>query len=70
VRNIHPAVTVHIAQFATLLRDRQMVTAFDKQALFGCLRPGLSRAFSWTCWKLSAEGLLQAAAVEVAMFDI
>ena len=34
MRNTQPALTVHIAQFAALLRDRQVVIAFHERALF------------------------------------
>jgi DNA repair protein SbcC/Rad50 len=45
VRNIQPALTVHIAQFAALLRDRQVVIAFHERALFDYLTRELSPAF-------------------------
>ena len=34
MRNIQPALTVHIVQFAALLRDRQVVIAVHERALF------------------------------------
>ena len=37
MRNTQPALTVHIAQFAALLRDRQVVIAFHERALFDYL---------------------------------
>ena len=37
VRNTQPALTVHIAQFAALLRDRQVVIAFHERAPFDYL---------------------------------
>jgi hypothetical protein len=37
VRNIQPALTVHIAQFAALLRDRQVVIAVHERASFDYL---------------------------------
>jgi hypothetical protein len=43
VRNIQPALTVHIAQFAALLRDRQVVIAFHERALFDYLTLELHR---------------------------
>jgi hypothetical protein len=45
VRNIQPALTVHIAQFAALLRDRQVVIAVHERALFDYLTLELSPAF-------------------------
>jgi hypothetical protein len=43
VRNTQPALTVHIAQFAALLRDRQVVIAFHERALFDYLTLELHR---------------------------
>jgi len=45
VRNIQPALTVHIAQFAALLHDRQVVIAFHERALFDHLTLELSPAW-------------------------
>jgi exonuclease SbcC len=45
VRNIQSALTVHIAQFAALLRDRQVVIAFHERALFDYLTLELSPAW-------------------------
>jgi len=42
VRIIQPALTVHIAQFAALLRDRQVVIAVHERALFDYLTLELS----------------------------
>jgi DNA repair protein SbcC/Rad50 len=42
VRNIQPALTVHIAQFAALLRDCQVVIAVHERALFDYLALELS----------------------------
>jgi DNA repair protein SbcC/Rad50 len=41
VRNIQPALTVHIAQFAAL-SDRQVVIVFHERALFDYLTLELS----------------------------
>jgi len=46
VRTVQPALTVRIAQFAALLRDRQVVIAVHKRALFDYLTLELSPAFS------------------------
>jgi hypothetical protein len=43
VRNTQPALTVHIAQFAALLRDRQVAIAFHEGALFDYLTLELHR---------------------------
>ena len=43
MRNTQPALTVHIAQFAALLRDRQVVIAFHERALFDYLTLELHR---------------------------
>src|SRR5437588_654286 len=43
VRNTQPALTVHIAQFAALLGDRQVVIAFHERALFDYLTLELHR---------------------------
>jgi DNA repair protein SbcC/Rad50 len=48
VRNIQPALTVHIAQFTALLRDRQVVIAVHERALFDYLTLALSPAFLGT----------------------
>jgi exonuclease SbcC len=45
VRNIQPALTVRIAQFAALLRDRQVVIAVHERALSDYLTLELSPAF-------------------------
>ena len=34
MRNIQPALAVHIARFAALVRDCQVVVAVDRRALF------------------------------------
>ena len=44
MRNTQPALT-HIAQFAALLRDRQVVIAIHERALFDYLTLQLSPAF-------------------------
>jgi exonuclease SbcC len=46
VRTVRPALTDHIAQFAALLRDRQVVIAVHERALFDYLTLELSAAFS------------------------
>jgi len=46
VRHIQPAFIVHIAQFAALLGDRQVVIAVHERALFDYLTPELSPS-SW-----------------------
>ena len=43
MRNTQPALTVHIAQFAALLRDRQVVIALHERALFDYLTLELHR---------------------------
>ena len=42
MRTVQPALTVRIAQFAALLRDRQVVIAVHKRALFDYLTLELS----------------------------
>jgi hypothetical protein len=48
VRHIQPAFIVHIAQFAALLGDRQVVTAVHERALFDYLTLELSPSFLGT----------------------
>ena len=45
MRNIQPALTVHLAQFAALLRERRVVIAFHERALFEYLTLELSPAW-------------------------
>ena len=45
MRNIQPALTVHVAPFAALLRDRGVMIAVHERALFDYLTLELSPAF-------------------------
>jgi exonuclease SbcC len=48
VRNIQPALTVNIAEFAALLGDRQVVIVVHERALFDHLTLELSPVFPGT----------------------